>query len=141
MGLAETAFNLKWFFSELLDKPLGRLKKLWAKKIARTLVICFAAAALVVPLITIITVKTVSNIQSKKTTADIVFKPDIIAGEDMFIPDEPDFLPPVMLEQEQKQVWTSADASEFWTGASKFPAEFWRSRISASIDRLLEPLP
>jgi hypothetical protein len=140
MGLAEFAYNLKWFFSKLLEKPLGEIEKLWSKKMARMLIICFAALTLAVPPVTIFTLKAVSNIQNRKNTA-VVFRADQVAEKDLFIPDEPDFLPPVMLEQTQKQVWTSADVSEFWTGAREFSADFWRSGISASIDRLLEPLP
>jgi hypothetical protein len=141
MGLTEFIFNLKWFLGDLFDKPLGVFKKWRRQKTAGIFVICFAALVLVIPLIVIVTVKIISATPDKETATEYVFKPGPVAVEDIFIPEEPDFLPPALLEQERKNVWTEEDASKFWTDPEEFPNEFWRDRISDSIDRLLEPLP
>ncbi|MDR2097491.1 MAG: hypothetical protein LBP37_03125 [Spirochaetaceae bacterium] len=141
MKLTEIVYGFKWFLSGLLEKPLREFGKLWAKKTIRILVICSAALAFAVPLVVIVTAKISSDIKNKEAAPDYVFTPDPIAAEDLFIPEEPDFLPPVMLEQEQKEAWSTEDASKFWTDPGEFPREFWIGRISASIDRLLEPLP
>ncbi|MDR0409424.1 MAG: hypothetical protein LBH18_03405 [Spirochaetaceae bacterium] len=142
MELEELAYNLKWFFSGLLDKPLAALKKLWRKKITRLALFGVVVLLIAVPVVIAITAKSILSPRDNKTqTADAVFKPSPIAPEDLFIPDKPDFLPPVMLERERKKVWTSEDALEFWTPASEFPDDFWQNKISESIDRILEPLP
>jgi hypothetical protein len=141
MGLEDLAYSLKWFFSRLLDKPLTALKKLWRQKTVRLTTLCAVILLVVIPLVILITVKIAFIQRDKKTASDYAFKPDPIAVEDLFIPDKPDFLPPVMLEQPQKEFWTSEDAIEFWTAPAEFPDEFWRNKISESIDRILEPLP
>jgi hypothetical protein len=141
MGLEDQAYSLKWFFSRLLDKSLPPLKKLWRQKTVRLAALCAVILLIVIPFIILLTVKIAFSAQGKKTASDYVFKPDPIAVKDLFMPDKPDFLPPVMLEQPQKEFWTSEDAVEFWTAPAEFPDEFWRNKISESIDRILEPLP
>jgi hypothetical protein len=141
MKLAELAYNLKWFFSGLLDKPLKALEKLWAQKKIRMFVICSVFLIIVVPLVIFVTSGIILTADSKKNIVDNVFTFGPIAPEDFFIPEEPDFLPPVMLEQEQKKTWSIEDAAEFWTPPSEFDSKFWRDKVSDSLDRLLEPLP
>ncbi|MDR0683917.1 MAG: hypothetical protein LBF83_02165 [Spirochaetaceae bacterium] len=141
MKLGELAYNLKWFFSGLLDKPLKALEKLWTQKRVRMIVVCSAVLIIAVPLAIFVTAKIVLTVDSKKNTKNYVFSFDPVAPEDFFIPEEPDFLPSVMLEREQKKTWSVEDAAEFWTPPSQFPREFWLEEVSNSIDRLLEPLP
>ncbi|MDR1148001.1 MAG: hypothetical protein LBK66_05155 [Spirochaetaceae bacterium] len=140
MGLEDLAYKLKWFFSRLLDKPLTALKKLWRQKTIRLAILCAVILLIVTPLIILLTAKIAFSAQGK-TASDYAFKIDPISAKDLFIPDKPDFLPPVMLEQPQKEFWTSEDAMEFWTAPAEFPDEFWRNKISESIDNILEPLP
>jgi hypothetical protein len=143
MGLGEFAYGLKWFFSKLLERPAGELKKLFEKlfekKIARIAGLVSVVLVVAAPLVIAITARIALEIQRNEPRPDMVFEPDPIDA--LFIPDEPDFLPPVILEQEQKTVWTGADAAEFWTDPLEFSDEYWRQKLSQSIDRLLEPLP
>jgi len=64
-----------------------------------------------------------------------------VAAEDIFLPDEPDFLPAVLLEREQRTSWTEQDASEYWQDPLRFGEEQWRIMIEAVIDDLLERVP
>jgi hypothetical protein len=141
MILEDLAYNLKWFFSGLLDKPLTALKKPRRQKTVKPMILCIVILLIAVPIVILLTAKIAFSPHDKKTTSDYLFKPDPIAAEDLFIPDKPDFLPPVMLEQPRKEFWTSEDAMEFWTAPAEFPDEFWRNKISESIDSILEPLP
>jgi hypothetical protein len=141
MKLAELVYNLKWFFSGLLDKPLKVLEKRWAQKKIRMIVICSAFLIITVPLVIAVISKIILAEDSKKNTMNNVFSFDPIAPGDFFIAEEPDFLPQVMLEQERKEAWSTEDAAEFWMPPSEFSREFWRNKVSDSIDRLLEPLP
>lgn len=112
-----------------------------ARKTVFMVVICSAALAAAVPLAVILAAKISSAMQNRKPAPEYVFRPDTIDPKDLFIPEEPVFLPPVLLEQEQKKVWQAGDAAKFWTDPDEFPREFWRERITDSIDRLLETLP
>jgi hypothetical protein len=141
MGVTEFAYGLKWFFSKLTERPASEIKKLFEKKTARIAAAGFAALAVAVPLVIAITARITMEIQNNEPSGDMVFQPDPIVAADLFIPDEPDFLPPVILEQQRKTVWTEADAAEFWTDPLEFSDEYWRQKLSQSIDRLLESLP
>lgn len=141
MGLADFAYGVKWFFQKISDRPAGKLRKLFAGKMARIALVLFASLAFAVPLAVILAARIATGIPKKEPRAEITFEPDPIAAPDLFIPDEPDFLPQIILEQEQRTAWTNADAAEFWTDPLEFSDEFWRQKVSESIDRLLEPLP
>ena len=61
----------------------------------------------------------------------------IPAGE-LFLPDEPDFIPSVLLERERRTIWTEDDAAEHWQNPLIYGDEQWRERIETAIDALLE---
>ncbi|MDR3114622.1 MAG: hypothetical protein LBU25_03780 [Treponema sp.] len=69
------------------------------------------------------------------------FKPLSIAPEDLFLPEEPDFLPEVLLNQEPRNPWTLEDVRPFWTDPLQDDPELWRERIKATIDTFLEGVP
>jgi hypothetical protein len=64
-----------------------------------------------------------------------------IPPEEFFIPDEPDFLPEVLWEQEPRESWTPEDAHPFWTDPLKDNRRVWQGRVEGAIDELLERLP
>lgn len=64
-----------------------------------------------------------------------------IPAEELFLPDEPDFLPGVLLERERKSSWTEHDAEEFWQDPLISGEEQWREKIEAAIDEFLEHIP
>ena len=64
-----------------------------------------------------------------------------IPPEELFLPDEPDYLPGVLLEREQRTSWTTEDASSYWQDPLKFGEEQWREKIEAAIDEFLERVP
>jgi hypothetical protein len=69
-----------------------------------------------------------------------VFRPRDIPPEDLFLPEEPDFLPGVLPERERREFWTPGDARPFWTD----PAENygpWRDRVETMVDEYLERVP
>jgi hypothetical protein len=65
----------------------------------------------------------------------------IIPPDDLFLPDEPDFIPGVMLEREQRTAWTAADAVPLWQDPLKNGEEPWRNRIEKTIDEIMESVP
>jgi len=70
----------------------------------------------------------------------IMINSPIPAGE-LFLPDEPDFIPGVILSRERRTSWTADDALEHWHDPLRFGEEQWREKIEASIDELLERVP
>jgi hypothetical protein len=63
-----------------------------------------------------------------------------IPAEDLFYPAEPDFLPGLLLEREPRQPWTIEDVKPFWRDPSE-PVDFWREKMSETIDKLMESVP
>ena len=61
--------------------------------------------------------------------------------EELFLPDEPDFLPGVLLERERREIWTEDDAQEYWQDPLRFGEEQWRDKIDTAINELLERIP
>ena len=65
----------------------------------------------------------------------------VIPPEEIFLPDEPDFVPGVLLERERRTDWTVLDAASFWQDPLKNGEERWRERVEAVIDEFLERVP
>jgi len=64
-----------------------------------------------------------------------------IPAEELFLPDEPDYIPGVILEREQREAWTNNDANEHWQDVLSHGEEQWREKIEAAIDEYLERIP
>lgn len=61
-----------------------------------------------------------------------------IPAEELFLPEEPDFLPGVLLERERRESWSEQDADEYWQDPLRSGEEQWRVKIEAAIDEFLE---
>jgi hypothetical protein len=61
--------------------------------------------------------------------------------EEIFLPDEPDFIPGVLLGRERRASWTDQDAAIFWQDPLKEGEERWREKIETAIDEFLERVP
>jgi hypothetical protein len=126
-------------FQDLLP-PFIREKAPWLEgKIVVT------PAALVLVLIILLVI--VAGLSSKGPEPDEpaaaagIFTPLPIPPEDLFLPEEPDFLPPVILERERREFWTGEDAGPFWYRPREDGEEFWREQMEKLIDDLLERVP
>jgi len=64
-----------------------------------------------------------------------------IPPQELFLPDEPDFIPGVILERERRLSWTEEDASEYWQDPLRDGEEPWREKIEMAIDELMEHVP
>jgi hypothetical protein len=69
------------------------------------------------------------------------FSPLRIPPEELFLPDEPDFLPPIVPERPPRESWTAEDALPFWTDPGEKDSPRWRDRINSVIDELMERVP
>jgi hypothetical protein len=71
----------------------------------------------------------------------ITAKQGYILPEELFLPSEPDFVPGVLLEREQRSIWTTGDVAPLWQDPLKDGEEPWRNRIEKAIDEIMESVP
>ena len=64
-----------------------------------------------------------------------------IPHQELFLPDEPDFIPEVLLERERRLSWTEEDAAMYWQDPLRYGEEQWREKIEAAIDEFMERIP
>ena len=117
-----------------------RFNELTAEEKRRLVIICAAGFAVLLILSIIISVtgssKDGSSAENERARFNIAIPP-----EELFLPDEPDFLPGVVLERDRRLNWTEQDASEYWQDPLKYGEEQWREKIEAAVDELLERVP
>ena len=65
----------------------------------------------------------------------------VIPPDDLFLPDEPDFVPGILLEREQRAAWTADDAAPLWQDPLRNGEEPWRDRIERTVDEIMESVP
>jgi hypothetical protein len=65
----------------------------------------------------------------------------IIPQDELFLPDEPDFVPGVLLEREQRPVWTADTAAPYWQDLLKNGERIWRDQIEKTVDEIMESVP
>jgi len=64
-----------------------------------------------------------------------------IPSDDLFLPDEPDFVPDILLGREQREQWTADDAAPLWQDPLRNGEEPWRDRIERTVDDIMESVP
>jgi hypothetical protein len=69
------------------------------------------------------------------------FAPRPIAAEDLFPPEEPDFLPELILSRERRVEWTASDAAPYWTDPASLDPKPLSAAASSAVDELLEAVP
>jgi len=102
--------------------------------------VCTAVFAGILTISVLISIHKPEKDEASKGPGDLNIRAPI-PPEDLFLPDEPDYIPGVLLEREQKTAWTIEDAKEHWQDPLKYGEEEWRQKIEASIDELLERVP
>ena len=65
----------------------------------------------------------------------------IIPPEELFLPDEPDFVPGVLLDREQRSMWTADDAAPYWHDPLRSGEQEWRDRIERTLNEIMENVP
>lgn len=63
-----------------------------------------------------------------------------IPPEELFLPEEPDFLPGVLL-QERRQEWTVDDIISWWRDPLRGGEQIWRELIENTVDNIMESIP
>jgi len=131
------------FYEEIVGRVRliqERFHSFSAEEKRRFLIICAAALSLLLIITVIISIST--HYREKKSAENkraVILTP--IPPEELFLPDEPDFLPEVILERDRRLDWTEQDASQYWQDPLMYGEEQWREKIEAAVDEMLERVP
>jgi len=130
--------------TKLIQTIQNRYQNLDAAQKRRLALVCTGLFAMVLTLSVLISVESRNReIQRKIEFSEperLFINSPILAGE-FFLPDEPDFVPGVILQRERRTSWSEEDAAEFWQDPLRFGEETWREKIEAAIDEFLERIP
>jgi hypothetical protein len=146
MGAGDILDAIRLKFEDLFDKTrravAGFVGPIVQKR-TKVFVLFGLAGGAVLILLVVVTVailnKTGEKASQTRETQEM-FSSERIPGDELFLPGEPDFLPPVLLYREQKERWTGEDAAPFWTDPATLDDD-WRGKVEEYIDRLLESVP
>jgi hypothetical protein len=124
----------------LKEKLDSLLKKL---PVDRRIVLTVAIG---VPVILLLFITGVSLISKDKPVKPAVLPASSVTArripaEDLFLPDEPDFVPGVILEREKRTQWTADDAMPWWQDPLKNGEQEWRDQIEKTVDMIMESVP
>ena len=100
---------------------------------------CCAAILLVLIVVFIAINKSDINIRAVPVAGDL--QRNIMPPEELFLPEEPDFIPGILLERERRSSWTVEDAAPYWQDPLKNGEEPWRQYIEKAVDELMERVP
>ncbi|MDR0455288.1 MAG: hypothetical protein LBH20_01210 [Treponema sp.] len=138
------------FFYKMIEKAaeLGKplVEKLPPEKRRPVLMVSAGAFAVLALVFAGIPVLTRGKSEEQKPASasvagNVPARQGIIPPDEVFLPDEPDFVPGVMLERERRTRWTDADAAPLWQDPLKNGEEPWRNRIEKTIDEIMESVP
>ena len=99
----------------------------------------FALGGLAVFFIILLTVVIALNPRQPGSSPANRTAADGIPAEELFIPDEPDFLPDFLLDREPRHFWSVDDIRPYWRSPGN-PA-FWQDLIRSAVDELMENIP
>jgi hypothetical protein len=121
------------FIKEWFQKLTAEQKRQFAV-VCTVIFVALLTLSVIIPMIS-------SGKNEKLTEPDRIIFSVPIPAEELFLPEEPDYVPGVLLEREQRLNWTDEDASAYWQDPLKYGEEQWREKIEASIDEFLERVP
>jgi hypothetical protein len=81
----------------------------------------------------------VNSGKSKKGELPEITARPLIPDEELFIPDEPDFVPEYLPEREPRLSWSLEEIRPFWKRPEN--TELWREEIKSAVDKLMEGVP
>jgi hypothetical protein len=139
--------NAADFLEDVRDKAAGLSGRVRERFNANPkLKIIFAAAVLGMVLVVagVMLILTRSGRAPRRTrdSEDIaeLFRMEI-PPEDLFLGDEPDFLPDMLPEREQRGEWTGDDVRPYWTNPGDEGVKVYEDMMGAVVDGIMERVP
>jgi hypothetical protein len=136
--VGEQAIKLHSRMQPLVDRLLERLSP---EKRRLVLIATMGVSAVLVLILAISSVTGKTSERNVSTTETALVRQGIIPPDELFLPDEPDFVPGVMLGREQRTAWTAGDADALWQDPLKNGEEPWRNRVEEAVDAIMESVP
>jgi hypothetical protein len=127
-----------------IEKTIGflqeKFRKLTSEQVRRLVLVCTAVFVSVLTFSVIISIRKPAG---EKPPVEIARQEirSAIPPEEIFLPDEPDFIPGVLLERDRRSNWTEKDAAEYWHDPLMYGEEQWREKIEKTIDEFMERIP
>jgi hypothetical protein len=115
-------------------------KKLTDDRKRRIVLICTVVFSALLTISVLLSLKLPEKKEKAKDQNALNFRIPV-PPEEIFLPEEPDFVPGVILEREKRTEWTENDAREYWRDPLKEGEEQWREKIEGEIDKYLERVP
>jgi hypothetical protein len=134
----EQAVELHSRKQPLVDRLMERLPP---EKRRLALIATMGGSAVLVLILAISSVTSKTSERNVSTAETALVRQGIIPPDELFLPDEPDFIPGVMLGREQRTAWTADDADSLWQDPLKNGEEPWRNRVEDAIDAIMESVP
>jgi len=128
------------FIEKILRFIQDGFKNLTDERKRQVVLICTVVFAALLTLSVLLSLK----LPEKKKKPDDQYNLNIrvpVPPDEIFLPEEPDFVPGVILEREKRTMWTEKDAEEYWQDPLKEGEEQWREKIETEIDKYLERVP
>jgi hypothetical protein len=129
--------NVRVRVQPAIDRLAERLPPGKGRLIMGVSIIAFSAFVLI--LVGVLTAK--GNRENQVPVTAGMVRQGFILPDELFLPSEPDFVPGVLLEREQRTIWTASDATPLWQDPLKNGEEPWRNRIEKAIDEIMESVP
>lgn len=107
----------------------------------QTLLIGMGVVVLVLTICLIAVLVRPNNEASLSNRVSDTGRPPLIPSEELFLPEEPDFLPEILLDRKQREAWTDDDASLYWRDPLNLGEELWQDEVKSVIDKFLEGIP
>jgi len=128
------------FIEKIIRFIKDGFKNLTDENKRKAVIICTAAFCAILTLSVLLSLKKHEKKEPQDEQISLNFNIPIPPDE-IFLPEEPDFVPGVILERERRTEWTEKDAEEFWRDPLKEGEEQWREKIESEIDKYLERVP
>ncbi len=128
------------FIEKIIRFIQDGFKKLTNDRKRQIVLICTVVFAALLTISVLLSLKLPEKKEKAKDQNDLNYKIPI-PSEEIFLPEEPDFVPGVILDRERRTEWTENDAREYWRDPLKEGEEQWREKIEIEIDKYLERVP
>ena len=119
----------------------GILDKINVKNRKMVINIFFGVIALLLIVIFWVSLRSCSTGEKENIPVTVNTRQNIIKHDELFLPEEPDFLPGIILERQQKDIWTEDDVMPWWKDPLESGEKAWRDLIEKTAEEILENIP
>jgi hypothetical protein len=140
MGVGDILDAVRLKLEEFFWKAKGAFAALVARKRTQARILFGLSGIVAVILLVVVTILVLNAADKKVPDSPALFPAEKLSGDEFFLPDEPDFLPSVLLHRGQKERWTAEDAAPFWTDPATLD-DNWGDKVEKYVDKLLESVP